>query len=155
MKNEKLLKVSEQKGIAETLLNWLRTCPYIPSGLKLDYQYLGNKSGLSLHTLSGTIKRVEYIDGSYEGVYPFAIYLRDIPDSNNTRLDCTDILDMIGSWVDGQNEYPDLGDNRSVSTIETITNSTLVKRFENGVDDYMITFELIYVKGADYSWLYQ
>ena len=146
MQNAKLLKVSEQKGIAKTLLNWLRTCPHIPSSLKLDYQYLGDKSGLSLHTLSGTIKRVEYIDGSYEGVYPFAIYLREVPDSNNTRLDCTDILDMIGSWVDEQNEYPDLGNNRSILSIEQVANATLVKRFENGVDDYMATFELTFEK---------
>lgn len=141
-----LLKAGEQKGIAEALLKWLRTCHSIPSDITLSYQNLGECSGMSLHTLKGTVKRKEYVDGSYEGYYPFAIYFRDMPDSTNTRLECTDILDKIGSWVDEQYDYPELDDNRIINSINMVSNATLVKRFENGVEDYMATFELIFEK---------
>lgn len=141
-----ILKAGEQKGIADALLKWLRTCPYMPEGMNLAYQNLGDSSGMSLHTLKGTVKRKEYVDGSYEGYYPFAIYLRDMPDSTNTRLECTDILDTIGAWVDEQDDYPELDDNRIINSINMVSNATLVKRFENGVEDYMATFELLFEK---------
>lgn len=141
-----LLNAGEQKGIAEAVLKWLRTCPDMPSNMTLAYQNLGDNSGMSLHTLKGTVKRTVYVDGSYEGIYPFAIYLRDTPDSTNTRLECTDILDTIGSWVDEQDIYPELDDNRIINSINQVANATLVKRFENGVEDYMATFELIFEK---------
>lgn len=144
MAEKKTLTAKELRGIAEALLHWLRSCPYKPSDLPLAYQSLGDSSGLSLHTLKGTVKNVEYIDGSYEGVYPFAIYLRASPDSTNARLDCTNILDTIGSWVDEQEGYPELDDNRNIVSINQISNATLVKRFENGVEDYMSTFELVF-----------
>ena len=146
MAEQVVLKAGEQSGIAEALLKWLRTCPYMPEGMKLAYQNLGDSSGMSLHTLKGTIKRKEYVDGSYEGYYPFAIYLRDMPDSTNTRLECTDILDKIGAWVDDQEVYPELDDNRIINSIDMVSNATLVKRFENGVEDYMATFELLFEK---------
>ena len=146
MAEQVVLKAGEQRGIAEALLKWLRTCPYMPEGMKLAYQNLGDSSGMSLHTLKGTIKRKEYVDGSYEGYYPFAIYLRDMPDSTNTRLECTDILDKIGAWVDEQDDYPELDDNRIINSINMVSNATLVKRFENGVEDYMATFELLFEK---------
>lgn len=141
-----LLNSNEQRGIAKALLDWLRTCPSMPSNMKLAYQNLGDNSGMSLHTLKGTVKREEYVDGSYEGYYPFAIYLRDTPDSTNTRLECTDILDTIGAWVDEQDTYPELSDNRIIESINQVANATLIKRFENGVEDYMATFELIFEK---------
>lgn len=146
MADPSLLPASDIKGIAEALLKWLRTCPAMPSDMKLAYQNLGNDSGMSLHTLKGTVKRTEYVDGGYEGYYPFAIYLRDVPDSTNTRLYCSHILDTIGSWVDEQKVYPEIADDILVSEINWVANATLVKRFENGVEDYMATFELIFEK---------
>lgn len=146
MADPSLLPASDIKGIAKALLDWLRTCPDMPSDMKLAYQNLGNDSGMSLHTLKGTVKRTEYVDGGYEGYYPFAIYLRDVPDSTNTRLHCSHILDTIGSWVDEQKVYPEIADDILVSEINWVANATLVKRFENGVEDYMATFELIFEK---------
>lgn len=146
MADAALLPAGDIKSIAKALLDWLRTCPDIPSDLKLTYQNLDNDSGMSLHTLRGTVKRTEYVDGGYEGYYPFAIYLRDVPDSTNTRLQCSSILDTIGSWVDEQRVYPDITDDISVSEINWVANATLVKRFESGIEDYMATFELIFEK---------
>lgn len=146
MAEQTLLKAEEQRGIADALLKWLRTCEDIPSDTTLAYQNLGENYGMSLHTLKGTVKRVEYVDGGYEGYYPFAIYLRDTPDSTNTRLECTDLLDKIGAWVDKQENYPKLDDNRVINSINMVANATLVKRFENGVEDYMATFELLFEK---------
>ena len=84
-----------------------------------------------------------YIDGGYEGKYPFAIYLRGIQDSTNSRLDIESTLNSIGEWVDNQSIYPSL-DYLEIDSISWITNAILVKRFDNGVEDYMITFELLF-----------
>lgn len=140
------LTAGDIKGIGKVLLDWLRTCPDLPSNMKLAYQNLGDNSGISLHTLKGTVKRVQYVDGGYEGYYPFALYLRDVPDSTNTRLECTEILDTIGEWVSEQTKYPELNNNRTITEVNWVANATLVKRFENGVEDYMATFELIFEK---------
>ena len=140
------LKEKEIKGIAEALLIWLRQYTGIPDGIKLNYQYLGDSSGMSLHTLKGAKKREEYVDGGYTGYYPFAIYLRDVPDSNNARLDCIDVLDKFGDWIDNQTIYPEIGDNRYIYSISQVSNASLVKRFENGAEDYMATFELLFEK---------
>lgn len=146
MADQVLLGAGDLKCLAEVLLKWIRTCPNMPDGMTLAYQNLGNDSGMSLHTLKGAVKRKVYIDGSYEGYYPFAIYLRDVPDSTNTRLECANVLDTIGEWIDSQTVYPDLGGNRVVSEVNWVANATLVKRFENGVEDYMATFELVFEK---------
>lgn len=146
MADPTLLNAGDIKGIGKALLDWLRTCPNLPDSMKLAYQNLGDDSGMSLHTLKGTVKRTEYVDGGYEGYYPFALYLRDVPDSTNTRLECTDILDTIGKWVDEQEVYPELENGCIINEINWVANATLVKRFENGVEDYMATFELLFEK---------
>lgn len=147
MSVDKLLNASEVKDIAGEVLKWINSsCPHIPEGVRLAYQYLKDDEGMSLHTLKGTVKRTEYVDGGYLGYYPFAIYLRDMPDSTSTRLACNDLLDKIGCWFDEQDEYPDIGVGKYINSINQVTNSTLVKRFPNGVEDYMATFELYFEK---------
>ena len=69
----KSLPASDIKNISKVLLKWLRNCPAIPSDLTLKYQFLDTDSGISLHTLKGAVKKREYIDGGYDGKYPFAI----------------------------------------------------------------------------------
>ena len=80
---------------------------------------------------------------SYDGKYPFAIYIRGIQDSTNSRLDIESTLNSIGEWVDNQSVYPSL-DYLEIDSISWVTNAILVKRFDNGVEDYMITFELLF-----------
>ena len=144
------INANEVKSIAEILLRWINAnCTCLPNGKKLAYQYLGDDSSnmyLSFHTLKGTIKREEYVDGGYQGYFPFAIYLRDSPDSTSTRLDCDEVIDSIGSWISEQEDYPSLGKNINIESLSQVTNSTLVKRFNNGVEDHFATFELIYEK---------
>ena len=139
----KSLPASDIKNISKVLLKWLRNCPAIPSDLTLKYQFLDTDSGISLHTLKGAVKKHEYIDGGYDGKYPFAIYLRGIQDSTNSRLDIESTLNSIGEWVDNQSVYPSL-DYLEIDSISWVTNAILVKRFDNGVEDYMITFELLF-----------
>ena len=145
MNEPKPLEASDIKSISKALLDWLRTCPELPKNVKFSYQYLEEKDeSMSLHTLSGAKKSVQYVDGAYEGIYPFALYYRSSPDSTNKRIQCTELLDAIGSWVDEQSVYPELGDNRVINSISQITTSVLVKRFPNGYEDYMTTFNLVF-----------
>lgn len=139
------LNATEVSIVSQALLLWLRTCPDIPNDVSLAYQYLdADKSCMSLHTLSGAVKREEYVDGGYEGYYPFAIYYRNSPDSNNSRIATNNVLDSIGVWLESQDSYPELDDNREISSVRQVTNSTLVKRFPNGYEDCMAKFELLF-----------
>lgn len=143
---QNVLSASDVSTLAKGLLLWLRTCPSIPSGVTMAYQYLAeDKDCMSLHTLSGAVKREEYVDGSYEGYYPFAVYFRSSPDSTNSRIDCNNTIDSIGEWIDEQDSssYPDVEDIE-INSIQQVTNSTLVKRFANGFEDYMAKFELLF-----------
>ena len=144
------INADEVKSIAEILLRWINAnCTCLPEGKKLAYQYLGDDDSsiyLSFHTLKGTIKREEYVDGGYQGYFPFAIYLRDSPDSTSTRLDCDEIIDSIGSWISEQDNYPSLGANLNIESMTQVTNSTLVKRCNNGEEDHFATFERKYEK---------
>lgn len=147
MADKPLISAGEIRGIAKALLEWIRTCPDIPSDMKIAYQYLEDEQPcMSLHTLSGAVKRVVFVDDSYEGYYPFALYLRDSPDSNNTRIECMDTLDNIAEWIGTQESYPSIGEGKYVYSINQVSNAILTKRFENGFEDYIVTFELIYEK---------
>lgn len=143
MSELKQLSANDITNISKVLLDLLRKCPSIPDGIKLKYQFLDENSGLSLHTLKGTVKKHEYVGGGYDGVYPFAIYMRQLQDSTNSRLDCSQVLNSIGSYVDELSEYPEIEDGE-ITDINWLTNATIVKRFANGVEDYMITFELLF-----------
>lgn len=145
MDDRPTLSARDISNISKLILDWLRNCPYIPTDLKLKYQYLDDHRGISLHTMKGAIKEHSYVGGGYEGLYPFAIYLRDSPDSTNEMLDCSLTLNSIGEWVQDQDDYPDLEDGE-INSIEWLTNANLVQRFEDGIEDWMITFELRFEK---------
>lgn len=148
--NEKKQVVSSKmiKGVAKSLLSWLReNCNLIPKDTQLRYQELNDKEGtssLSLHTLKGSVKDTVYVDGSYRGYYPFAIYYRTSPDSTNTRLSAVDLLDSIADWIDSQDELPVLTGLDYVTEVSSVANAVLNKRYSDGTEDYVATFELYF-----------
>lgn len=153
MADKIVLPASEQKLIAKGVIDFLNTnCPYIPDSIIVEYQGLEGNSGISLHTLKGAVKKNVYVDGGYTGYYPFAIYYRTLPDSTPTRLDASDVVDSIGNWLstceelDAPIDYPEIGNCRLIESIEQVTNATLVNRNEDGIEDYMATFDLLYSK---------
>ena len=138
------LKISVTKNLGKVVLDWVRSnCPYV-KGIPFAYQFLETGKSLSLHTMKGAVKRTQYVDGGYEGFYPFAIYYRNFADSTNSRLESAELLDLIGEWVNDQEIFPDIDNNKYITSISCVTNSVLVKRHEGGIEDYMITFELLF-----------
>lgn len=140
------LSVAEQTQISRALIIWLNSFPELPAGVKkLSFQSLP-KTGpaMSMGGLTGAVKTAEYIDGSYEAQYPFAIVYRVIPKDDDARLNAQSILNDFGEWMEQQSDYPNIGTGRTVTEISRTSTPGLAYRDDAGNEDYQGLYVLKY-----------
>jgi hypothetical protein len=148
MKNEKQTKInqvsaSEQSQISRTLLAWLNRYTDKPS--RIEFEALPkDKAGMSLTTVEAAYKTEEYVDGSYEAQYQFAVMYRTQPEYSGDRLEAEEILNALGEWVEEQPELPNLGGKKTVKSIEITSTAGLVAKYEDKSEDYRISMVMIY-----------
>lgn len=139
-KNEKLNVVSarEQDGVSRAVISWLKE--RIP---EIEFEYLPpERSGASLTTVQGAYKTEQYIDGSYKAQYQFGVMYRSLPTSTGERLDAEALLNELGAWA--EENPPDLGEDKTVTSVERTTAAGLIMRYEDLTEDYQILMTIEY-----------
>lgn len=102
---------------------------------------------MMMQQLSGAVKKREYINGSYIGALPFAVYIRVTGADTATKLDATETLNDLAEWLETA-PVPQLGRNRHVIKIEMTALPSLFERLQDGTEDYQAIFNLEYKQGG-------
>ncbi|MBR4694674.1 MAG: hypothetical protein IKO94_01170 [Selenomonadaceae bacterium] len=98
---------------------------------------------MALQQLSGTVVLKKYVNGSFTGAWPFAVYVRLSASDTAKKLDAVETLENLDQWMSSA-DLPDLGENRVADHIEMTALPSVAATYEDGSVDYQALFQLIY-----------
>ncbi|MBQ2973328.1 MAG: hypothetical protein IJE19_03140 [Clostridia bacterium] len=135
--------------IAKVMRDHLNSWPQKPVLFLLED--LGkNTPSLMIQQLAAAEKKKTYVNGSYIGIWNFAVYFRIDGKDTATRLDATACLEELAVWLSKQNDkgsyvnLPEIDDNRKAIKIELMSNPAIAARYDDGTEDYQALFSLEY-----------
>lgn len=129
------------------LLDHLNTWEDKPCEILYD-KFAKNGLSMRMQQLSGTVIVRKYVNGSFIGIYPFAVSLRIDGQDTETRLDAADKLCALTEWLSAN--PPDLGADRSFYEFEATTPSQSAI-YEDDTEDYAVTITMRYYQKGDTS----
>ena len=136
--------------IAKAMYTHLNQWPDRPCQIRME---LVEKApiafSISLQQLSGTVVLKKYIDGSFTGAWPFAVYVRLTGGDTAKRFDAVGILESVAEWMRSA-PMPDLGSRRTAIQIEMTGLPSVAATYEDGGIDYQAIFRLIYKQRSDF-----
>lgn len=136
-----LVSAAERDQIARSVRTWLNT--YTGKPCAVDFEYLGECEGLALSTVQAAYKTAQYIDGSYQAQYQFALIYRSIPSTTEERIAMDEALNAYGAWAEDMTGLTLTGTQQALKVTRN-TPSALSFRYENGVEDHQILLTLLY-----------
>lgn len=135
--------ITEQESIARAVVELVNG--YKNKPCNCEYQHLGDKAyNLSLASMTTAPRQTVDITGGYTGEFPFALYLRTIPEDNRDRLDCEQFLSELAAYLEHNYDAITLADGREIEEIEQTSTPALVGRTDDGVCDYQVILSLRY-----------
>lgn len=140
--------------IAASLIDHLNSWPDKPCEIKLE-DFSKSPPSMMMQQLSGSYKLRSYINGSYTGEYPFAVYVRVEGVDTESKLDATGCLLGLAKWLnekgpDGKRKnLPVLADGRAAIKVELESLPSLAARFDDGTEDYQALFKMQYKQGGN------
>lgn len=134
--------------IAKAVLDHLNTWDEKPCKFGMDALEKSPLAlSLSMQQLSGTVIQKRYIDGSFIGAWPFAVYVRIAARDTAIKLDAVKTLEQIDEWIQ-RADHPNLGGRREVIRIAMASLPSVAARYEDGSIDYQAVFQLTYKQMA-------
>ena len=135
--------------IAKAVRDHLNTWEKLPVQIMLED--LGTDvPSMMIQQLSAAEKKRAYINGSYIGVWNFAVYMRVDGVDTASRLDASACLNELADWLtelDSENCFanlPTIDSNRQPTGITVTSTPSIAMRYENGIEDYQVIFSLEY-----------
>jgi len=140
---KKAVSAAEEYQVSRKLLVWLNTYPEKPVDL-IRFEFLpADTTAMAMSTIQAAYILKKYILGGYKAEYQFKLIYRIKPgNSNDKRLKADELLDALGDWTIGQR--PDIGEGKTVVSVEPTTRSSLFAVYENGDEDHQILMKLTY-----------
>ena len=140
---KKAVSAAEEYQVSRKLLVWLNTYPEKPVDL-IRFEFLpAHTTAMAMSTIQPAYILKKYILGGYKAEYQFKLIYRIKPgNSNDKRLKADELLDALGDWTIGQR--PDIGEGKTVVSVEPTTRSSLFAVYENGDEDHQILMKLTY-----------
>lgn len=133
----------EQDQVSRALLVWLNQYQEKPIN-HIEFEFLGKDGGMALSSITAAYKTTEYITGNYDAQYQFAIIYRVMPSTSGERLTAAESLDTLGRWAEARTDLPVLGTNMTAMLIERNSTASMIRRFDDGSEDYQLLMNLIY-----------
>ncbi len=105
---------------------------------------------MMLQQLSAAQKKKAYVNGSYIGVWNFAVYMRVACNDTKSRLDATACLSDLADWltaVDANGNFehlPEIDTDRTATSMALTATPSVAARYENGTEDYQMMMSLEY-----------
>lgn len=140
---KKAVSAAEEYQVSRKLLVWLNTYQEKPVDL-IRFEFLpADTTAMAMSTIQAAYILQKYILGGYKAEYQFKLIYRIKPgSSNDKRLKADELLDALGDWTIGQR--PDIGEGKTVVSVEPTTRSSLFAVYENGDEDHQILMKLTY-----------
>ena len=140
---KKAVSAAEEYQVSRKLLVWLNTYPEKPVDL-IRFEFLpADTTAMAMSTIQAAYILQKYILGGYKAEYQFKLIYRIKPgNSNDKRLKADELLDALGDWTIGKR--PDIGEGKTVVSVEPTTRSSLFAVYENGDEDHQILMKLTY-----------
>ena len=140
---KKAVSAAEEYQVSRKLIVWLNTYPEKPVDL-IRFELLpADTTAMAMSTIQAAYILKKYILGGYKAEYQFKLIYRIKPgNSNDKRLKADELLDALGDWTIGQR--PDIGEGKTVVSVEPTTRSSLFAVYENGDEDHQILMKLTY-----------
>ena len=140
---KKAVSAAEEYQVSRKLLVWLNTYPEKPVDL-IRFEFLpADTTAMAMSTIQAAYILQKYILGGYKAEYQFKLIYRIKPgNSNDKRLKADELLDALGDWTIAQR--PDIGEGKTVVSVEPTTRSSLFAVYENGDEDHQILMKLTY-----------
>ena len=140
---KKAVSAAEEYQVSRKILVWLNTYPEKPVDL-IRFEFLpADTTAMAMSTIQAAYILQKYILGGYKAEYQFKLIYRIKPgNSNDKRLKADELLDALGDWTIGQR--PDIGESKTVVSVEPTTRSSLFAVYENGDEDHQILMKLTY-----------
>lgn len=140
---KKAVSAAEEHQVSRKLLVWLNTYQEKPVDL-IRFEFLpADTTAMAMSTIQASYILQKYILGGYKAEYQFKLIYRIKPgNSNDKRLKADELLDALGDWTIGQR--PDIGEGKTVVSVEPTTRSSLFAVYENGDEDHQILMKLTY-----------
>lgn len=116
-----------------------------------DLEKQNEDAAMMLQQLARPIKKRPYVDGSYIGVWAFAIYVKVEAADSSSRLGAVSVLNCLGEWMTAADEFgrftnlPVIDDFRTANSISMTSSPSLLTKNEDGTDTYQAQFELEYL----------
>lgn len=139
--------------IAKSMKDHLNSWPDKPCEIKFE-DFSKNPPSMMMQQLSGSYKLRSYINGSYIGEYPFAVYVRIDAVDTVSKMDATGCLLGLAEWLDEKNpdgtrkNLPILDGNRTAIKIELESLPSIAARYDDGTEDYQALFKMQYKQGG-------
>jgi len=133
-------EVRMNNSIAEQMVDFLNEWPDKPVRIQLG-ALPKDAPGMMMRQLSGAVCEKAFVDGSFVGRWPFAVFVRTGGGDARERLDADGVLHALAGWLAGA-DMPDLGDGRAAVGIEMAQLPAIAAAFNSGVEDYMAVFSL-------------
>lgn len=131
----------DQTAIARSMLDYLNAWPNKPASFSLDGLAKAAPSSTVLQLASsGVLKR--YVNGSYIGVWSFAVYLRLNKADTAEKLDALDLFDDLRAYF--KEKLPALAEGATANKIEQLTTPYMSAADDDGTEDYQATYRLEY-----------
>lgn len=141
----KKMSMGEEEQIRTKMFLYFSECPCIPEGVSRKYGEMEDDSiGFFSRQGSGEYLK-KYVDGTFEGQYPFFLRYRAKPTNNSGRLKAEEVLTQVADWICARKNYPVLEGKRTVEDIEA-GNVYIVAKGDDGSIDYQVNMTLNYMK---------
>lgn len=137
--------------IAKSVYNHLNQWPEKPCQISLEMMDKAPIAfTMSMQQLSGTRIMRRYIDGSFTGAWPFAVYVRMSASDTAKKFDAVSVLETLNQWLMTQ-PVPDLGTGRTATRFEMTSLPSIAATYEDGSTDYQAIFQLEYKQRSDFD----
>nr|DAW44989.1 MAG TPA: Minor capsid protein from bacteriophage [Bacteriophage sp.] len=160
MDRYKLASNSEQELIIKSLIELIKTFPFLPKSVKniMFYDMIPDNECIGIGTNSGAKIYRKYIGNSYIGKYNFRLHYRYATKNSNERLSKQSLISTIGEWLGKQTitnsdgttyvleSYPYVSDSIDIIEISEENRTILVDKNKNGIEDSIMDLNLMYHK---------
>ena len=137
--------------IAKAIYDHLNQWPQKPCQIRLEMMDKAPIAfTMSMQQLSGTRIMRRYIDGSFTGAWPFAVYVRMSASDTAKKFDAVSVLETLNQWLMTQ-PVPDLGTGRTATRFEMTSLPSIAATYEDGSTDYQAIFQLEYKQRSDFD----
>lgn len=134
--------MSIDTDITDAMLAHLNKWHEKPCDIGLD-MLVRKGFAMKMQPLSATVIKKKYVNGSFVGDWPFAVYVRIQKNDTGSRIKAARTLDDLGKWLTAQ-EVPEIGMNRTANKVEITGLPSIATINEDGSEEYQAVYCMEY-----------